>query len=78
MSFVLVQHLDPHHKSMLTDLLRPGTSMPIAEAEDGMAVASNHVYVIPPNSTLTIEGGVLRGQSPHPHGCSGGPLRDAV
>ena len=35
MAFVLVQHLDPVHKSMLVELLRPHTAMEVLEARDG-------------------------------------------
>ena len=66
MAFVLVQHLDPHHPSMLVELLRPQTRMPVAEAKDGIAVVANAVYIIPPNATLTIEGGMLRVVTPAP------------
>ena len=54
-AFVLVQHLSPDHTSILADLLGKATAMPVAEAEDGMMVAANHVYVIPPDATLTIK-----------------------
>jgi two-component system, chemotaxis family, CheB/CheR fusion protein len=66
MAFVLVQHLDPHHASMLVELLAPDTAMPVSQAVDGESVVGNHVYVIPPNATLTIEKGVLKVQSPAP------------
>lgn len=66
MAFVLVQHLAPQHNSMLVDLLRPHSAMPIVEAEDGMPVSRNHVYVIPPDATLTIAGRVLRVARPAP------------
>jgi two-component system, chemotaxis family, CheB/CheR fusion protein len=66
MAFVLVQHLDPHHKSLLVELLSSHTAMPVAQAEDGMRVAADHVFVIPPNAVLTIEGGVLRVATPAP------------
>jgi two-component system, chemotaxis family, CheB/CheR fusion protein len=66
MAFVLVQHLDPQHQSMLVELLRPQTTIPVAEAKDGVAVAANSVYVIPRNATLTIQGGVLRVVTPAP------------
>jgi len=59
MAFVLVQHLDPHHKSLLVELLGKSTKMPVLQAEDGLPVAPDHIYVIPPNAVLTIEGGVL-------------------
>ncbi|BAL23973.1 chemotaxis protein CheB [Azoarcus sp. KH32C] len=59
MAYVLVQHLDPTHKSMLADLLAEKTSMPVSEAADGMRVEPNHVYVIPPNKNLAIHHGAL-------------------
>lgn len=66
MTFVLVQHLDPDHQSMLVELLAPYTRMPVAEAQDGLKMAVNHVYVIPPNATLTFEDGFLRVSKPAP------------
>ena len=66
MAFVLVRHLAPQHKSILSELLGPWTQMPVVEADDGMAVAANRVYVIPPDATLTIEQGILRVQKPAP------------
>jgi two-component system CheB/CheR fusion protein len=66
MGFVLVQHLDPHHKSLLVELLDANSSMPVVTATDGVAVKENCVYVIPPDATLTIENGVLRLATPAP------------
>ncbi len=60
MAVVLVQHLDPNHNSMLSDILGRATSMSVETATDGMAVAPNQVYVIPPNTVLTLQGGQLR------------------
>ena len=54
MGFVLVQHLDPKHESMLTELISRSTKMPVVEVQEGMRVQANHVYVIPPNATMTI------------------------
>ncbi|MBD2328910.1 chemotaxis protein CheB [Alkalinema sp. FACHB-956] len=59
MAFVLVQHLDPNQKSLLTEILSRTTQMPVCEVQEGMTVAPNHVYVIPPNTTMTIDQGVL-------------------
>ena len=59
MAFVLVQHLDPKHESMLTQILSQRTKMPVNEVKDGMAVEPDHVYVIPPNTDMTISGGIL-------------------
>jgi two-component system CheB/CheR fusion protein len=66
MTFILIQHLDPHHPSMLADLLAPHTGMTVSQARNGEKVASNRVYVIPPDATLTIANGVLKVQSPAP------------
>jgi len=60
MAFVLVQHLDPKHKSALASLLSKATSMPVVEVSDGVAVEPDHVYVIPPNKNMTIRQGVLQ------------------
>ncbi len=59
MAFVLIQHLDPKHESMLTRLLSQRTKMLVNEAKDGMAVEPDHVYIIPPNRDMTISRGVL-------------------
>jgi two-component system, chemotaxis family, CheB/CheR fusion protein len=60
MAFVLVQHLDPGHASVLTDILTRTTQMPVREVTNNMPVEPNHVYVIPPNSGLIIGQGVLK------------------
>src|SRR4051812_3308830 len=60
MAFVLVQHLDPKHESLLVDLLGKATGMPVMPAREGEVVAPNRVYVIPPNTNLEISGGALR------------------
>ena len=51
MAFVLVQHLAPDHKSMLSELIRRYTRMKVHEAEDGMKVAADSAYIIPPTAT---------------------------
>jgi two-component system CheB/CheR fusion protein len=60
MAFVLVQHLAPQHESRLVELLSKATPMPVIEAAQGQRVERNHVYVIAPNSDLSIAGGVLQ------------------
>ncbi len=60
MAIVLVQHLDPSQDSLLSDIITRTTTMPVQAITDGLAVAPNQVYVIPPNTTLTIAGGMLR------------------
>ena len=59
MAFVLIQHLDPKHKSILSELVRRYTRMTVHEVEDGMAVEPNTVYVIPPNRNMALLHGNL-------------------
>ncbi len=54
MAFILVQHLDPTHKSILTELVRRFTRLPVIEVEDGMLVQPNRVYIIPPNRDMAL------------------------
>ncbi len=60
MAFVLVQHLDPTHESILTELLSRCTRMAVSEVRDGMGVEPDHLYIIPPNTNMAIAEGVLR------------------
>jgi two-component system, chemotaxis family, CheB/CheR fusion protein len=60
MAFILIPHLDPNQESLLVGLLARWTTMAVFEAEDGIKVAANHVYVIPPNKYLQVRAGKLR------------------
>jgi len=60
MAFVIVQHLDPNHESLMAQLIERYTTMPVRQIEGGETIESDHVYVIPPGSGLTVEDGVLR------------------
>lgn len=64
MAFVLVQHLSPDHKSILAELVRRYTHMPVYEAEDGMVVQPNCIYIIPPNRDMAFLNGKLQLLSP--------------
>jgi len=59
MAFVIVLHLDPRRESLLPSIMSKWTAMPIAQVSDGMRVAVDKVYVIPPNAVMTISGGLL-------------------
>src|SRR2546428_12407405 len=63
MAFVLVQHLAPGRESLLPELLAQHTRMPVRQVTAATPVAPNHVYIIPPDATLTITGGVLHVES---------------
>lgn len=60
LAFVLIQHLDPRHDSMLVDILTGASAIPVQEVVDGMRIERDHVYVITPDTELTVEGDVLR------------------
>ena len=60
MAFVLVQHLAPDHKSILTDLIRRYTRMQVFEVVDGMQVQPNCAYIIPPNCDMAFLNGTLQ------------------
>ena len=69
MAFILVQHLDPHHESLMVELLQSHTAMAVVQAADGMMIAPDHFYVIPPGAYLSVRKGRLHLSSPTaPHG----------
>jgi two-component system CheB/CheR fusion protein len=60
MAFVIIQHLDPSHPSVLPPLLAKKSTLPVTEAKESVRVQPNRVYVIPPDRIMTISKGVLR------------------
>src|SRR5438874_1620983 len=64
MAFILIQHLDPTHVSMMVDLLTGHTPMKVEQAAEGMPLECEHVYLIPPGSYLSIRGGALHLSEP--------------
>ena len=71
MAFVLIQHLDPSHASMLTEIIAKTTKMPVQEVKSGVAIEPDHVYVIPPNALMALTGGIFelspRSKTPGQH-----------
>lgn len=63
-AFVLVQHLDPKHESMMVELLSKYTAMEVLQAQDEMRLEPNHIYMIPPNRYLEIQNGKLQLSEP--------------
>lgn len=59
MALVFIPHLDPTHESSMVELLSRVTRMPVLQAAEGMSVACNSVYVLPPHADMTISNGVL-------------------
>lgn len=58
--FVVVQHLSPDHRSMMSEILQRQTVMSVQTVEDGMKVQPGHVYVLPPRKKLALDGQHLR------------------
>lgn len=54
MAFVIIMHLDPNHRGNVAEYLQRFTPIPLVQAQDGMAVEPDHVYVIPPNKDMGI------------------------
>ena len=59
-AFVVVQHLSPDHPSVLADLIKRVTLLPVFEVTDGIVIRQNCVYVIPPNHDLAVLNGTLQ------------------
>ena len=59
MAFVLVQHLDPNHESLLPEILQRVTKIPVLEITDDIKVLPDHIYVIPSNKMMVATDGVL-------------------
>ena len=53
-SFVVIQHLDPPHIGILPELLQRITTMKVIQAIDRIKIMPDHVYVIPPNKSITM------------------------
>jgi two-component system CheB/CheR fusion protein len=64
MAFILVQHLDPTHESMMVGLLAGHTAMTVRQAVDGMPIEREHLYVIPPGTYLSVGSGALHLSQP--------------
>ena len=59
MAFIVVQHLDPTHESLLAEILSKKTTMAVSLAVAGEAVQRDHVYVIPADATITVREGLI-------------------
>ena len=58
-AFVVIQHLDPNHVGIMPELLQRTTQMKVEQVTDNLQVQANHVYVIPPNKSMSILNGYL-------------------
>ena len=60
MAYVLVMHLSPNHKSALAEIMQSKTKMPVHTVVDGMELKANNVFVIPPNTCMSVVDGHLK------------------
>ncbi|WP_321288786.1 PAS domain S-box protein [uncultured Sunxiuqinia sp.] len=58
-AFVIIQHLDPNHKSILADLIKRYTKMEVLQIIDGVEVMPDTVYIIPPGSDVSLKNNKL-------------------
>jgi len=69
MAFIIVQHMDPTHKSGLVNILARFTKLRVQEVTDGVKVLPNNIYIIPPNKDMGLLDGKLQLMEPiEPHG----------
>jgi two-component system CheB/CheR fusion protein len=64
MTFILIQHLDPTHESLMVELLSGHTAMKVQHATDRTPIERDHVYVIPPRVYISIRDGALHLSAP--------------
>ncbi len=59
MAYILVQHMNPNHESMLTEILSKYTKIPVKEITDNISFEPDHIYVMPAGKLLTASDGKL-------------------
>jgi two-component system CheB/CheR fusion protein len=64
MAFVVIQHLDPTHKSIMGSLLKKYTAMDISEISDGLRMEKNRVYLAPPDHNIEVIDNTLHYRTP--------------
>lgn len=60
MAYVLIMHLSPNHKSALAEIMQSKTKMPVHTVVDGMEIKANSIFVIPPNTFMSVVDGHLK------------------
>ena len=64
MAYIIVQHLAPKHRSLLSSLLAKHTEMAVETIRDGMPVRPDTIYITPPNRDVTLSGQRLHLSTP--------------
>ena len=60
MAFVVVVHLSPDHESILDKILQASTGIPVKQVTKPLPIQRDHIYVIPPAASLSMNDGYLR------------------
>ena len=60
MAYIAVQHLNPDHESLLSEILTKKTSLPVMQIQGDVEVEQDHVYLIAPNTTITLVDNIIR------------------
>lgn len=75
-AYVILQHLSPHHKSLMTELVARQTTLEVENITDGLKPRPNVVYITPPKSDVLVQNGLLRLVQPSPETASPKPSVD--
>ncbi|MGY3436871.1 MULTISPECIES: chemotaxis protein CheB [unclassified Marinovum] len=75
-SYVVVQHMSPHHKSLMTELVARQTHLLVENVEDGIRPQANVVYITPPKTDVIFADGKLRLVDPSDHPANPKPSVD--
>jgi two-component system, chemotaxis family, CheB/CheR fusion protein len=71
LAYLIISHMDPRQESHMAEILAKHTAMPVSFADNNQHIETNHIYVIPPDTVMTVCGNALqltpRGQSGTKH-----------
>jgi two-component system, chemotaxis family, CheB/CheR fusion protein len=59
-AFIVAQHLAPHAKSMMVELIGRQTKMPVISVSDHLTIEPGLICIVPPNFDVTTKDGQLR------------------
>ena len=72
-SYVVVQHMSPHHKSLMTELVARQADFTVEDVKDGTVPEQNVIYITPPNTDVIYADGCLKLCDPSPDPASPKP-----
>lgn len=75
-TYIVVQHLSPHHNSLMTELVARQTTLEVENISDGLKPRPNVVYITPPKNDVLIQNGLLRLAEPNPEAAAPKPSVD--